>query len=448
MTEALVDRLPPQNLEAEKSVLGACLLSADALDDVATVLQPSHFYAFAHQQIFEAITALRQEAIPIDAISLSERLEQLDCLEDIGGPTYIHELLEAVPHTAHASYYAGIVRERHARREVVNCSSLAIRKAYDDAVDTDELLADAEQSLHGVIESRLAGNQSTDLSSVLMAVFDKLQADAPVSLPIGYPDLQEKLGGWYPGNLVVLGARPSVGKTAFALNLALKALEFSIPTLFFSLEMTRLELAERILAIRAEVCGHKIRANELSEDERHSLLHAANQINNWPLWIDDTAPLSIAQLASAARLKVRQKGVKLIIVDYLQLIRGTGKREHREQEIAEITRTLKALSKSLGVTVIALAQLNRKIEERLNKRPMLSDLRESGAIEQDADIVLLLDRPGLYSSAHGGIAKIQVDKHRNGPTGDVTFVWIPETLTFQSAAADWLQQNNWDAGQQ
>lgn len=448
MSELLaIDRLPPQALDAERGVLGSVLLWNDALDELADLISADgrEFYLDAHRRIWLAIRALRQEGSPADALTVAERLEATEMLDEIGGAAYLVELLDSVPHAAHAAYYARSVAEAAARRGLISAASTAISRAYDGTIAVDDLLSGAESSVHELIEGRLHGQESTELTQILFEVFEKLDGGAP-GLAIGFPDLQAKLKGWFPGNLIVIAARPGMGKSAFAVNLARLAGQFGTGVYFASLEMTRLELAERLLSLESGIASNRIRSGELTADERSTLLSAASMLQTLPIWIDDKSPRTMAQISAAARLKIRQTEAtampcRLVVVDYLQIVAAENRRDHREQQVSQISRDLKALAKSLNVTVIALAQLNRQVEQRVNKRPQLSDLRESGAIEQDADAVLFLDRPAEYdATAHPNLSTVIVAKHRGGETGDVKLVWQPATMEFLSAAPDWMTE--------
>ena len=432
------DHLPPQNLDAERGVLGSILLMNEAIDEVAEVLRAEHFYSDAHQCLYRAIFALHERGVRgIDAVTLAEELECRKELEDIGGVPYLMEILEAVPHAAHARYYAEIVRQKSIQRNLIYACTDILRDAYAAAEDTEELLQTAEHRIFQILEDQTAATKFA-IGDILIDAFDRINerlanAGNISGLATGFSDLDAKTNGFQPSELIILAARPSMGKTALVCNWAQGIAQLNNRgVLIFSLEQSKLELAERFLCIHAKINGHKLRAGDLDEVERHQLMVASQELSEIPLFIDDQPGRSMAQIGAIARRLKRQHNLGMIIIDYLQLIEPEDRRQPREQQIAQITRRLKFLAKELSVPVIALAQLNRGVELREDKRPRLADLRESGAIEQDADMVAFLHRPDAYDPEdRPGEAEVIIAKHRSGPTGIVPLTWRKEFMRFE-----------------
>ncbi len=431
------DRLPPQNLEAERGVLGSVLLMNEVLDEVVEVLAADHFYTDGHRKIFSAIRRLYDNGTQaIDPLTLAEELDRHSQLDDIGGASYLEQVLESVPHAAHARYYAGIVREKWVQRQLIFACNEILSECYDGSNDPDDVLSAAEQRIFRILDDQ-GEPRKIEIKDILLDAFDRInermENDEVISgIPTGFPDLDQRLNGLQPSELVVLAARPSMGKTALVCNLAEGvAMEAGLGVLLFSLEQSNLELAERLLCIRSQVNSHRLRSGTLDDDERKLLVHASAELSEAPLFLDDQPGRTIAQITAVARRLQRRNGVRVVIIDYLQLIEPEDKSSPREQQIALITRRLKALAKELSVPVIALAQLNRGVEHREDKRPRLSDLRESGAIEQDADVVMFLHRPEHYNPEdRPGEADVIIAKNRNGPTDSVTLTWIKESMRF------------------
>ena len=431
------DRLPPQNLEAERGVLGSVLLMNEVLDEVVEVLAADHFYTDGHRKIFSAIRRLYDNGTQaIDPLTLAEELVRHSQLDDIGGASYLEQVLESVPHAAHARYYAGIVREKWVQRQLIFACNEILSECYDGSNDPDDVLSAAEQRIFRILDDQ-GEPRKIEIKDILLDAFDRInermENDEVISgIPTGFPDLDQRLNGLQPSELVVLAARPSMGKTALVCNLAEGvAMETGQGVLLFSLEQSNLELAERLLCIRSQVNSHRLRSGTLDDDERKLLIHASAELSEAPLFLDDQPGRTIAQITAVARRLQRRNDVRVVIIDYLQLIEPEDKSSPREQQIALITRRLKALAKELSVPVIALAQLNRGVEHREDKRPRLSDLRESGAIEQDADVVMFLHRPEHYNPEdRPGEADVIIAKNRNGPTDSVTLTWIKESMRF------------------
>jgi len=437
------DRVPPQNLEAERGVLGSILLESHFIDEVADVLSADHFYLDSHQRIYKAILRLHDSGVHgFDAVTVGDSLKQQNELQDVGGYDYLNELLESVPHAAHAKYYASIIRDRAVQRRLIFACTDILKNAYDESSETDDLLNQAEQQIFSILEQQESG-QKFELSAILIETFDRIakrrELGGSISgLTTGFRDLDRQTNGMQPSELIILAARPSMGKTAFVLNLAEAVADRSqAGVVLFSLEQSKHELAERFLCIRGKLDMHKLRKGELSEDEYDKLMRTASELDTMPVFIDDTPGRNMAQINAICRRLKRKDDLRLVIIDYLQLIEPEDKRAPREQQIAQITRRLKFLAKELSVPVVALAQLNRGVELREDKRPKLADLRESGAIEQDADIVMFLHRPEMYNPEdQPGEAEVIVAKHRNGPTGIVKLTFEKQYLRFQDYVSE------------
>lgn len=437
------DRAPPQDREAERGLLGSILLENHFVDEVADILSADQFYLDSHQRIYKAIMRLHESGVHgFDAVTVGDALKQQNELQDIGGYDYLTELLESVPHAAHAKYYAGIIRDKAVQRRLIFACTDILKSAYDETSETDDLLNQAEQQIFSILEQQESGNKF-ELSEILLETFkriaDRRERGGSISgLSTGFRDLDRQTNGLQSSELVILAARPSMGKTAFVLNLAEAVADRSqAGVVVFSLEQSKHELAERFLCIRGKLDMHKLRKGELTEDEYDKLMRTASELDALPIFIDDSPGRNMAQINAICRRLKRKDDIRLVIIDYLQLIEPEDKRAPREQQIAQITRRLKFLAKELSIPVMALAQLNRGVELRDDKRPRLADLRESGAIEQDADIVMFLHRPEMYNvEDHPGEAEVIVAKHRNGPTGIVKLNFEKQYLRFQDFVSE------------
>jgi replicative DNA helicase len=437
--------VPPQNLEAEESVLGAMMISPGAIAAVSEVLDASDFYRESHAKIYRAALQLYGQNEPVDAITLTNELEQRGELETIGGRVRLHELARLVPATANAGHYAEIVRETATLRGLILAGGEIAQLGWDREGEPTELVARAEQLVFELAERRAEGELIL-FKDTLLETFERIshlyESGAEVTgLASGFKDLDGITAGFQPANLVILAARPSMGKSAFALEIANHvAVDLQTPCAFFSLEMSRQEVAQRLICSRGRVDAHRIRTGKLSKDDWPRLTQACGQLESAPLFVDDTPGLSLLELrARAQTLKRREPNLGLIVVDYLQLMTTGRNEESRLQEVSRISRDLKAIAKDLDVPVIALSQLNRSPEQRHDKRPMLSDLRESGSIEQDADLVMFLYREEYYErdetdDSNKGVAEVIVAKHRNGPTGDFKVAFISKYAKFAPLA--------------
>ncbi|MBN2217580.1 MAG: replicative DNA helicase [Pirellulales bacterium] len=444
----LLDRLPPQNLDAEKGVLGSLLLDPLFCDDVLMVVRPDDFYSDANQKLFRHIVQMHADGLAIDVTLLVERLRTAGELEAVGDLAYLAEVAQSVGVAAHAVRYAEIVRDKATLRNLIHASSEILRDAYEPGLRPDELLGQAEQKIFTIHDNRSADQLST-IHDVLMETFDlidhRMEHGGASGVPTGFVDVDALTGGLHDSELIILAARPSMGKTAFATNIAEHiAIDENIPVLFVSLEMARHELAQRLLSSQGKIDGLKFRSGTMSKDEREKLVKASAKLSTAPLFIDDSPARSMSQIAACARRLKRRDGLGLIVIDYLQLIQPENPNDPRQEQVAKIARRLKGLARELKVPVLCVAQLNRQVEAgtgRESRRPRLSHLRESGAIEQDADVVMFVHREEYYHSREEakekdlvGQGEIMVAKQRNGPTGDVKLTWLHKYTRFENLA--------------
>ena len=435
-----IGRVPPQDLDAERSVLGSMLLSSDVIDDVLLQCGEDDFYADANRLIFGCVRDMYDRgARGIDIVTVKRELEARQQLDEIGGAAYLAGLVESPPFFEHAGYYGKIVRDKRMLRLLIDATRDTLAEAYGSVGDVTELVAMAEKRVYAVAEGgqNLATmGMDTILDEAFERIYARLDEDGESSgLKTGFLGLDEMISGFRPSELLVLAARPSMGKTALVCNFALAVGLSQRGCVIFSLEQSRVELAERLLCIHARINGHKLRQGTLSEVEQYALQDGAATLKEAKIFVDDSAGVTMSQIAAVSRRLNRRHGIGLVIIDYLQLIETEDKGMPREQQIASITRRLKFLAKDLDIPVIALAQLNRGVEQREDKRPKLSDLRESGAIEQDADIVMFLHRPEAYDPEdRPGEGDLIVAKNRSGPIGTVGLTWLREQLRFADRA--------------
>ncbi len=439
------DRLPPQNLEAERAVLGGIARANDALNRVVELVGPDDFYQPAHRQVFAAMLDLSERGAPIDPITLAEVLRLRNQLDDVGGPAGLAALADATPTAAGIEAQARAVRNRALLRRLIATASAIIARGYDEAGDVGDFLDQAERSVFELTERRVRPSFVAArelIRDAFRVVEARAESGAPTTgVPTGFSALDDMTGGLQPGDLVIVAGRPSMGKTAFALNLAgHAALQGRRGVAMFSLEMSREQLVVRMLCSEAKVDAARLRSGFLSERDWRELTRAAGRLSEAPFFIDDTPALTVLEMRAKARRLMAERPLGLLIVDYLQLMRGPESGgERREQEISEISRGLKALAKELSVPVIALSQLNRSLELRDEKRPKLADLRESGAIEQDADLILFLYRDAVYRNREWreanpdkvGDAEVIIGKQRNGPIGTVHLEFLDRFTFFQ-----------------
>lgn len=430
---AVLERVPPQNLEAEQSVLGAMLIDPDAIARVAETLREDDFYRDAHRRIFRAILNLWERGEAADLVTVTEELATQGALEDVGGASYVATLASAVPTAANVEYYARIVEEKALLRQLINVATRIVARGYEASEDIHVLLDEAEQAIFQIAQRRSTQGYWA-IKDILMDTFERIEhlyahKGGVTGVPTGYRELDEILSGLQPSELIVLAARPSQGKSTLSLGFARNAaIQHRIPVAFFSLEMGREQLAQRLLCAEAQVDSQRLRTGFLTDQDWPKLSHALGRLSEAPIFIDDTPAIGIMELRAKARRMKSEHGIGLIVVDYLQLMQIRGRVESRQQEVSEISRSLKALARELKVPVVACSQLSRAVEQREGRRPQLSDLRESGAIEQDADVVLFIHFPPDQENKN--LAEIIVAKQRNGPTGSVELVFLRDIGKF------------------
>jgi replicative DNA helicase len=441
--ELLAEGIPPQNLEAERAVIGAILRDNACLSDVVRMLRVDNFYSDKHQKIYKTIVEMFDSAQPVDVLTLGESLAKQSWLAEVGGADGLLEIYHETLTAANVNYYAQIVYEKAVLRNLIHTSTEILRSAYESSGSPDELLADAEKKLFKILEER-GGGDCVDIKQVISRAFDRIShrqsrdGSSVAGVPSGFFDLDELTDGWQDSELIIVAARPSMGKTAFALNLVEHAVvHCQMPVLFVSLEMSELELAERLLCSFAQVNGHFLRKGRLGSEDMQKLIHAGNELSTAPLYIDDTPGQTMLRIAATARRLKLRAGLRMIIIDYLQLIEADDKSVSRQEQISTISRRLKNLARELKVPLIALSQLNRGVESREGHRPRMSDLRESGSIEQDADVVALLHRDDAYDPQDNpNTAEVILAKQRNGPVGDVKLRFEKAFTRFQNLHAE------------
>ncbi len=436
-------KVPPQNIEAEQSVLGGILLEPEALSRILEILQEDDFYREGHRKIFFAMVALYQKGTPVDLITLTESLLSRQNLEGIGGASYLTSLTDAIPSAVNIEVYARIVREKAILRRLINITTEIASKCYQFSGEVEDILDQAEKSIFEITAAKITPH-IYPLSEVIKDSFQTIEAlyerkERISGVPTGFTKLDQLTSGFQPSDLIIIAGRPSMGKTAFALDIARNAAtQAEIPAVIFSLEMSRQQLAIRMLCSEARVDSYKLRSGFIGERDWPRLTNAAGLLSEAPIYIDDSPGLTVLQMRAKARRLKSEKGLGLAVVDYLQLMSGRGGSDRREQEISEISRSLKALAKELNIPVVALSQLNRKVEDRTDRRPFMADLRESGAIEQDADVILFIYRDEMYdeNSKQKGTAEVIIGKQRNGPIGKITLSFINQYTRFENLAGD------------
>lgn len=447
-------RLPPQSIEAEMSVLGGILLENEAINQVLELLTTDDFYREPHRKIFKAMLELSEHREPCDLITLTMMLKKLGDLEEAGGGAYLATLVDYVPTAANIAYYSKIVKEKAIARKLINASTDIITQGYDEQTDLTELLDKAQRVILEISENQLK-RSFYELKSLLKHTFKSLEElserqDHITGVASGFVDLDRMTAGFQRGDLVIIAGRPSMGKTAYALNVAQHAAihaESPVPVAIFSLEMSKEQLAMRLLCSEARIDASRMRTGNLVEGDWEKLTRGASSLSKGKIFIDDTPAISATEMRAKARRLKAEHNIGMVVVDYLQLMRGRDRSESRQQEISEISRALKALAKELNIPVIALSQLNRSLESRTDKRPMMSDLRESGAIEQDADVIAFVYREAVYcddcrkrdnscTAGHERDAEIIIGKQRNGPIGTVPLIFCGEYTKFENRARD------------
>jgi replicative DNA helicase len=423
----------PQNIDAEQSALGAILIDSSVINQVLEVLMPEDFYKEAHRKVFSAMIELDRNGKPIDILTVFDYLKSHDqLLEEVGGSSYLTYLMEVVPSAVNVGYYARLVKDKAILRRLVTAATEIANRGLEESINVDEAVDHAEKAIFDVAQHKVKPSfyESRELAAKALEIIETLheKKELITGIPTGFEKLDHMTSGLQPSDLIIVAARPGLGKTSFCLNIAAHAaIENRTPVGIFSLEMTRDQLMLRMLSSRAKVNYSNIRSGYIKDEELAKLVNAADIFRQSKIYIDDTAAIGVLELRAKTRRQKREKGLELIIVDYLQLMRGSGGRmETREREIAEISGSLKALAKELSIPVIAVSQLSRQTEARADRRPQLSDLRESGALEQDADVVIFIHRADAYKKPEerDGIAEIIMGKQRNGPTGVVKLAFL------------------------
>lgn len=439
MEEEVIKKIMPHSTESEQSVLGAMMMDSQAIASVTEVLTGEDFYNKQYGIIYDAMVELNASGRPVDLITLQDLLKEKDVPPEVSSLTYVRDFLDTVPTSANAKYYANIVKEKSVLRKLIRANDDVSAMCYSGKEKLDDILDTAEKKVYDVVQRR-GSSEFTPIEEVVMNALNTIEKASKVKgtvtgVPTGFADLDYKTAGFQPSDLLLIAARPAMGKTAFALNIALNAaIRDNKKVALFELEMSKESLVNRLFAMESKVNAQKIRTGDLSAAEWTSLSEGATEIAKSNIVIDDNASITPAELRSKCRKLQMEKGLDMIIIDYLQLM-TTGK-ENRQQEVSDISRSLKLLARELNVPVVALSQLSRKVEERTDKRPMLSDLRESGAIEQDADVVMFLYREDYYKkdTENTNVTEVIIAKQRNGPIGTVNLLWFPEYMQFKNLA--------------
>ena len=432
MDEAVIKRIQPNSVEAEQSVIGSMLMDRDAIADVADILTKEDFYYSQYGLLFEAMVTLYNEGKPVDLLTVSNKLKEMGAPESVSSMEYVGDIIAVVPTSTHAKQYAQIVQDKAVLRKMIKFTEKTTEACYAGRSEVADLLEDSEKELFDIVQKRNGGDEFVPMQDIVLDVLDTIEASAKrgskiTGVPTGFIDLDEKLTGLHGSELILIAARPAMGKTAFALNIAQNAaMKSNVPCAIFSLEMSKEQLATRLIAMDSMVDSQAIRTGQLVDSDWDKLMDSTYRVGSTPMFI------TIAELRSKCRKLKQTQDIGLIIIDYLQLMNGSGRSESRQQEISEISRSLKKLARELNVPVIALSQLNRAVDSREDHKPVMSDLRESGAIEQDADVIMFIYRDDYYNkeSTKPGIADIIVAKQRNGSTGPIELVWLGKYTKF------------------
>ena len=437
--------LPPQNIEAEEAIISAILIDNDALLEVIETLAPEDFYRTAHQKIYVAIIDLFDKAEPVDLVTLANKLKEKGQLEEVGGASYLARLVDAVPLAVNAQHYAKIVHDKASLRRLIEKSNAIVKRCFEERGNADDVIDFAEAAIFEISEKK-SRQSFFPISKIILSNIETLEEkqgnrSLVTGVPTGFSHIDNLTSGLQNSDLIILAARPSMGKTALALNIARNAaVDANVPVAIFSLEMSKEQLSLRMLCSEARIDSSRLRGGFFSMEDWHRLTDAAGILSEAPIYIDDSPSLSAMEIRAKARRLKMDKNIGLIIIDYLQLMQGRTGAERRDLEISEISRALKSLAKELELPVMALSQLNRMLEQRTDKRPRLSDLRESGALEQDADVVAFIYRDEVYNKEEDnpsrGIAEILLSKQRNGPTGDVFLTFLNSYTRFENLASE------------
>ena len=437
MDESVVSRVMPNSLEAEQSVVGSMILDRQAIVTASEILRQEDFYYRQYGIMFQTMVEMNDDGSPVDIVTLQERLKETDVPAEVYSIEFARELLSAVPTSANIRHYAQIVKDKSILRNIIRVNDEIANKCYAGKEKTEDILEDTEKKIFELVKNK-GEREYMPIDKVVLDALDKISMAAKTKgsvtgVPTGFKDLDTNLSGLQPSDFILVAARPSMGKTAFVLNVAENvAIKQGITTVIFSLEMSNVQLVNRMLSLESAVDADKIRKGHLDSNDWGKLIEGADSIAKSKLIIDDTPGISISELRSKCRKYKMENNLGLVIIDYLQLMSGSGRSEGRQQEVSDISRSLKALARELNVPVVTLSQLSRAVEQRNDRRPMLSDLRESGAIEQDADVVMFLYRDDYYNkdTEQKNIAEIIIAKQRNGPVGTVKMAWIPEQTRF------------------
>ena len=439
VSDLMLEKIPPQNLEAEMSVLGSMLIEEEAISRVVELLNETHFYKESHRKIFSAVINLYEFGEAVDLITLTEKLKKDNSLEKIEGAAYLTTLVNSVPTAANVVHYARIVKEKALLRGLIATCTRLITDGYEDNQDVDELLDKAERAIFDITQRKIEGGfiQFKDIIKDSIETIDRLyqKKENVTGVPSSFHLLDVKTAGFQPSDLIIIAGRPSMGKSSLVCCIIEHVgIEKNLPVAIFSLEMSKEQLVQRMLCSHARIDAHRVRTGYLSQSDWPRLTSAAGKLSEAPIFVDDTAGISVLELRAKARRLKAQHDIKLIILDYLQLMQGPRRSENRQQEISEISRSLKALAKELDIPLIAVSQLSRAVEARVEHRPQLSDLRESGSIEQDADVVLLLLREEYYqpTEENKGLSEIIIAKQRNGPVGSLKLAFVKEYTRFEN----------------
>ncbi len=436
--ELIANKLPPHSIESEMCLLASMTLDRDAIGEVVQKVDRDAFYLADHQIIFESLVKLWQDNKPVDAVLLREDLARRQLLEEVGGTTYIAEILGSVPSAAHCLHYAAVVREKSMLRKLIDASNKTLQDAYSPHESVEQVMDRAEKRVFDLQQQKVSG-EVAGIGEIAESVYEMIEDKARAGLMTDFVDLDDMLHGLQDGEMVIVAARPSMGKTAIAMNIVEAIASKKQPVGVFSLEMSKQQLAQRLMCSRASIDAQRVRKGTLRAEEYQRLALMVAELSKFPIWVDDTPGLTIMDLRAKARRLALQRGVKMIMIDYMQLMEGTSGVESRQQQITEISRGIKGIARELNIPVICLSQLNRQSEGREGHKPRMSDLRESGSIEQDADVVLLLHREDYYRQTDPDFvptneAEIIIAKQRNGPTGTVKLTFDNKTTTFRNLA--------------
>lgn len=437
MDEALIRRTLPHNVEAEQSVIGSMIMDSDAVVAASEIITAEDFYGSQYGILFQAMVELYSAGKPIDIVTLQDKLSQMDVPAELSSIEFIRDLLAAVPTSANVKYYAKIVKEKSTLRKLIKVNEDIANTCYVGKENIDEILDETEKKVFGILQAKEGGDY-VPIRQVVINAMEKIETVSKTKgrvtgIPTGFTDLDYMTSGFHESDLILIAARPAMGKTAFELNIAeYMAFRKNTTVAIFSLEMSKEQLVNRLFSLESKVDAQKLRTGDLDDSDWERLIESANVIGNSHLIIDDTPGITIGELRSKCRKYKLEHDLGIILIDYLQLMTAGGRQENRQQEISEISRSLKALARELSVPIVALSQLSRAVESRPDHRPMLSDLRESGAIEQDADMVMFLYRDDYYNkeSEKKGIAEVIIAKQRNGPIGTIELVWMPNYTKF------------------